>query len=93
MTYTVGKYESVFPESVTDEIILEGFRSLHQAMAEGFDGLRREMDERFALIDQRFGSMDQRIGDLDHRMMQRFDEVGGRLDNHERRIATLEAQR
>ena len=87
-------------ESVTDEIILDGFRSLHQAMAEGFDGLRREMDERFALMDrrfalmdQRFGSMVQRIGDLDHRMMRRFDDVGGLLDNHERRITTLEAKR
>ncbi len=100
MTYTVGKYQLVSPESVTDEIILEGFRSLHEAMSEGFDGVRREMDQRFAAMDQRFAAMDQRfaamdqrIGDLDHRMMQRFDEVGGRLDNHERRIATLEAQR
>jgi hypothetical protein len=87
-------------ESVTDEIILEGFRSFHQAMAEGFDGLRREMnerfasvDQRFAALDQRFAAMDQRIGDLDHRMMRRFDEVGARLENHDLRITTLEAQR
>jgi hypothetical protein len=86
---------------VTDETILEGFRNLAQVMSEGFDnhraeftavlkaeigGLRREMNERFS-------AMDQRIGDLDHRMMRRFDEVGGRLDNHERRISTLEANR
>ena len=80
-------------ESATDETILEGFRSLAQAMAEGFDGLRREMNEGFSAVDQRFAAMDQRIGDLDHRMMRRFDEVGGRLDNHERRITTLEAKR
>ncbi len=80
-------------ESVTDEIILEGFKSLHQAMAEGFEGLRREMDQRFALMDQRFASIDQRIGDLDHRMMRRFDDIGGRVDNHERRMTTLEAKR
>jgi hypothetical protein len=87
-------------ENVTDEIILEGFRSLHEAMAEGFDRLGREMNERFASVDQRFTAMDQRlnamaqrIGDVDHRMMRRFDEVFGRLDNHERRITTLEAKR
>ena len=79
MTYTVGKYELVSPESVTDEIILEGFRNLHQAMAEGFDAMHREMNERFA--------------EMDHRMMRRFDEVGSRLDGHERHIATLEEKR
>ena len=87
-------------ESVTDEIILEGFRSLHQAVSEGFDSVRREldqrftvMDQRFAVMDQRFAAMEQRIGDLDHRMMRRFDDVGGRLDHHERRVTTLEAKR
>ena len=87
-------------ESVTDEIILEGFRSLHQAMAEGFDAMNRRIDERFAAMDhrfatmdQRFATMDQRVGDLDHRMMRRFDEVGSRLDNHRHRITTLEAKR
>ena len=80
-------------ERVTDETILEGFRSLAQAMADGFDRLRREMSEGFSAVDRRFAAMDQRIGDLDHRMMRRFDEVGGRLDNHERRITTLETKR
>ena len=79
MTYTVGKYELVSPESVTDEIILEGFRSLHQAMAEGFDAMRREMNERFT--------------EMDHRMMRRFDERDVRIDDHERRITTLEPKR
>ena len=79
MTYTVGKYESVSPESVTDEIILEGFGSLHQAMAEGFDAMYRHMDQRF--------------GEFEQRMLRHFDEVGDRLDNHEGRITALEAQR
>ncbi len=79
MTYTVGKYESVSPQSVTDEIILEGFRSLHQAVAEGFDAMYRRMDERFA--------------EFEHRMLRHFDERDDRLDDHERRITTLEAQR
>ena len=88
-------------ESVTDETILEGFRSLAQGMAEGFDHLRNELttlvkSEIGGLrgdMNERFAVMDRRIGDLDHRMMRRFDEVGDRLDNHERRITTLEAQR
>ena len=86
MTYTVGKYESVSPGSVTDEIILEGFRSLHQAMAEGFDAMNRRIDQRFADVDQRFA-------ELEHRMMRRFDERDVRVDDHEQRITTLEAQR
>ena len=79
MMYTVGKYESVSPESVTDEIILEGFRSLHQAMAEGFDAMRRDMNQRFAESEQR--------------MMRHFDERDARLDGHERRITALETKR
>ena len=79
MTYTVGKYEFVSPESVQDEIILEGFRSLHQAMAEGFDAMRRDMNQRFAESEQR--------------MMRHLDRRDERLDDHERRITTLEAKR
>ncbi|HYW55294.1 MAG TPA: hypothetical protein VE826_15075 [Dongiaceae bacterium] len=86
MTYTVGKYESVSPESVTDEIILEGFRSLKETMEYGFgsvngriDALRTEMNQRFA--------------DVDHRMMRRFDERDARIDDHERRISKLEPRR
>jgi hypothetical protein len=85
--------------SVTDDIINEGFRSLAQVMAAGFDGLRREMNEgfaqmeqRFAQVDQRFAQMEPRFGSLEHRMMRRFDEVGGRFDGHERRITALESQ-
>jgi malate synthase len=91
-------------QRVTDEIILEGFRSLAQAMSEGFDNirlqltaeisaLRSEMNQRFAKVDQRFAEVHERIGGLEHRMMRRFDEVGGRVDDHERRITTLEAKR
>jgi hypothetical protein len=81
-------------ESVTDETILEGFRSLAQAMSEGFDNQRAEFTSLLkAEIGGLRSEMNQRFGDLEHRMMRRFDEVGGRLDNHERRITTLEAQR
>jgi BMFP domain-containing protein YqiC len=66
-------------ESVTDEIILEGFRSLHQAMAEGFDAMRREINQRFAESEQR--------------MLRHLDRRDERLDNHEHRITTLEAKR
>jgi uncharacterized membrane-anchored protein len=88
-------------QSVTDEIILEGFRSLAEAMATGFDRLERKMDERFAAVDRRFEQVDrrfeelesrinQRFGDMESRMMRRFDERDVRLDGHERRITALE---
>jgi hypothetical protein len=55
------------------------------------------MNERFAAVDRRFveleARMNQRFGDLESRMMRRFDEVNVRLDDHERRITTLETQR
>jgi hypothetical protein len=86
MTYTVGKYESVSPESVTDEIILEGFRSLKEAMEHGFDSVNRRIDTLEA-------SMNQRFAEMDHRIMRRFDERDVRIDDHEQRITTLEAQR
>ena len=87
-------------ESVTDDIILEGFRSLAQAMAEGFDNVRvvlsalkTEIGDLRSEMNARFAAVDQRIGDLEHRMMRRFDEVGARLDDHERRITALETSR
>jgi len=73
-------------ENVTDDIINEGFRSLAQVMSEGFDAARRE---REALRSE----MNRRFAELEHRMMRRFDDIGGRVDDHERRITTLEAKR
>ncbi len=85
------------PESVTDEHILAGFKSLHEAMTSGFDSLRgtlrKEMDERFNRVDERIGGLHQRIGDLDHRVMKRFDEVDERFDRVEERLAKLETRR
>jgi uncharacterized membrane-anchored protein len=62
-------------QRVTDEVILEGFRSLHEAMAVGFDRLERKMDERFAGVDRRFEAVDRRFAQLEARVMRRFDAV------------------
>ncbi len=80
-------------ESVTDEIILEGFRSLAQAMAEGFDNARRDLNALETRMNQRFGQMDERFASSEQRMMRHFDKRDDRLDDHGRRITTLEAQR
>lgn len=94
---------------MSDEVILDGFKSLHEAMATGFDRIEQRfngVDQRFDRLEQRVGTveqrldrleqrvggLEQRIGDLDHRMMLRFDEVGARLDGHQRRIAAVETQ-
>jgi hypothetical protein len=66
-------------ESVTDEIILEGFKGLKETMEHGFDA-----------VEARLG---KRIMELEHRVMKRFDHIDDRLDNHERRITTLETKR
>jgi len=66
---------------VTDEDILNGFASLHQAMATGFDGMRRE------ILDVR-----NDISRLEQRMLRRFDDVDTRLDRHEQRITALESR-
>ena len=54
--------------SVTDEIILEGFRSLAEAMANGFDRVDRQLAELRA-------EMNVRFVELETRMMRRFDET------------------
>ena len=85
--------------SVNDEAILDGFASLHEAMASGFDGVQRQMaDLRAQMADLR-GDVQQQILDvrndvarLEHRMLRRFDDIDGRLDRHEVRIAALEAR-
>ncbi len=73
-------------ESVTDEIISEGFRSLAQTMAEGFDGVRAEIGALRSEMVQRFAESEQR-------MLRHFDKRDERLDNHDLRITTFEAKR
>jgi hypothetical protein len=74
---------------MTDEAILAGFKSLHEAMADGFDRVGKRFDE----LEQRLsGRMDRRFTGLEQRMMRRFDERDTRLDDHERRITVLEAK-
>jgi hypothetical protein len=73
-------------ESVTDEIISEGFRSLAQTMAEGFDGVRAEIGALRSEMNQRFAESEQR-------MLRHFDKRDERLDDHDLRITTLEATR
>lgn len=74
--------------SVTDETILAGFKSLHEAMAEGFDRLDRKIEHEIRTLR---AEMNERFAALEARMMRRFDECNAHLDDHERRIVALEA--
>lgn|GEM_PF-4082292 len=65
-------------QSVTDETILESFRSLAEAMAAGFDRVDRSIDEMHREMNERFAQVDQRFATLESRMMRRFDEIGRR---------------
>ena len=85
-------------ESVTDEIILEGFRSLAKAMAEGFDNVHAKLTaELTGVIKTEIralrNEMNQRFAESEQRMLRHFDKRDDRLDDHERRITTLEAKR
>jgi hypothetical protein len=62
-------------------------------MAEGFDNARAERAVIKAEIHGLRNEMNQRFAEIDHRVMRRFDERDVRIDDHERRITTLEAQR
>lgn len=82
-------------ERVTDEIILEGFRSLAQAIAEGFDQQHAKLTaELTAVITGEIRAlrteMNQRFAESEQRMLRHFDKRDERLDNHQRRITTLE---
>jgi hypothetical protein len=74
--------------SVTDEEILAGFASLHEAMANGFDGVRRQMAE----MQQQILDVRNDVSRLEQRMLRRFDDIDGRLDRHDVRITALEAR-
>jgi hypothetical protein len=83
---------------VTDEIILEGFKSLAQTMAEGFDRQHAKLTaDLTAVITGEIGAlrteMNQRFAESEQRMLRHSDKRDERLENHERRITTLEAQR
>lgn len=77
---------------MTDEAILGGFQSLHEAMAMGFDTLRNEMQAMRAEMRTGFERADRRDAGLEQRMLRHFDRRDARLDDHEGRIAALEAQ-
>ena len=74
---------------VTDEQILGGFANLHQALTTGFDAMRAEMHAMRLELRNEFRN---EISGLENRMMRRFDRIEERLDDHERRIGTLEAR-
>jgi hypothetical protein len=73
-------------QSVKDEDILNGFASLHQAMAQGFDAVARRVNNVEA------GILDVRndIARLEQRMLRRFDDIDERFDKLEGRVSTLE---
>jgi hypothetical protein len=74
---------------VTDEQILAGFANLHQVITTGFDAVRAEIS---ALRTELRAEFRNELGGLENRMMRRFDRIEERLDDHERRITTLEAR-
>ena len=80
---------------VTDEDILSGFASLHQAMATGFDQVRAEMALGLQQVRTELGTeihgVRNDISRLEQRMLRRFDDVDEKLDRHEKRISALEA--
>ncbi|HEY0615318.1 MAG TPA: hypothetical protein VGC96_11780 [Candidatus Elarobacter sp.] len=65
-------------------------------MAAGFDGVEKRLGDRIdgviGRVDRFESSMNRRFVGLEQRMMRRFDDRDTRLDDHERRITTLEAQ-
>jgi hypothetical protein len=67
---------------VTDEEILAGFQSLHEAIALGF-----------ARVDDRFREMDRRFDSLEARMLRRFDDVDAHFHEVDRRLKKLEERR
>jgi len=76
---------------VTDEDILSGFASLHQAMATGFDQVRTEMKLGFTELRTEILDVRNDVARLEQRMLRRFDDVDEKLDRHEKRISALEA--
>jgi hypothetical protein len=67
---------------VTDEDILAGFQSLHEAIALGF-----------ARVDERFKEVDRRFDGLEARMLRRFDDIDVHFKEVDRRLKKLEERR
>ena len=84
---------------VSDEDILSGFASLHEAMLAGFAAMQAQfvsLERRFAQVDDRFAAIDRQFSNLEsglrselarfeHRMLRRFDDLEGRLAKLEAR--------
>jgi len=81
-----------FNKRVKDEDILNGFASLHQAMATGFDQVRTEIKCDIARLESEIHNVRNDVSRLEQRMLRRFDDVDGRLALHELRISALEAR-
>jgi hypothetical protein len=79
-----------FDRTVKDEDILAGFTSLHQAMAEGFDKMSRQLEVRFQAIEHQILDVRNDVARLETRILRRFDEVDARFDKLEARVTRLE---
>lgn len=68
--------------TVTDEEILSGFRSLHEAIHLTFTKFTADMDRRFEAIDRRFEAIDKRFETID----KRFEAIDVRFEALERKM-------
>ena len=75
---------------VKDENILAGFASLHQAMADGFDRLTREIAALGRDLEHHILDVRNDVARLETRMLRRFDDVDARFDKLERRVTVTE---
>ncbi|HUC01649.1 MAG TPA: hypothetical protein VMA75_01970 [Candidatus Paceibacterota bacterium] len=62
-------------------LLIDGYAALDKKIDDKVDGLRAEMNERFAAVDQRFGAIEQRL-----------DAIEARLDSIESRFEQYDAQ-
>lgn len=73
---------------VNDTDILNGFASISQAVADGFDRLGR----RIEAVEQKVDGLTTDVARMEHRILRRFDDVDERFDRLEVRVTALEAR-
>lgn len=72
---------------VTDEDILSGFASLHEAIATGFAAMQAHVDRQLADLRIELRSeFRSEIARLEHRLLRRFDDLEARIVRLEARL-------
>ncbi|MGF3024851.1 hypothetical protein ACQVP2_18765 [Methylobacterium aquaticum] len=79
-----------------ENLVLEHLRAIRgsiEPLDRKVERLEAKVESRFDHVEARIDELDTRVAGLTHAVVAAFGALGHRLDDHERRIARIDAER